>query len=121
MENLKSAQGDEAVPHRENPRAVVRAAEHREELEKIELQGLRREYREVQMKLIELRDSRDKGIQSIHIAVDRDDPQAEAFRNGLIELGRKVTGEIEALEANKAELKEKIEAMGGSVDNDTVH
>ena len=47
--------------------------------------------------------------------------QAEAFRNGLIELGRKITGEIEDLEANKAELKEKIEAMGGSVDNDTVH
>lgn len=121
MENLKSTHGDESVPHPENPRAMMRAAEHKEELEKIELQGLRREYREVQMKLIELRDSRDKGIQSIHIAVDRDDPQAEAFRNGLIELGRKINDEIKALDANKTELKEKIEAMGGSVDNDTVH
>lgn len=123
MENFESRQDDELVfpSETENPRASLRAAEAGEEREKIERQRLLREYRQVQMELIELRNSHDKGIQSIHIAVDRDNPQAEAFRNGLIKLGRKINGEIEALEANMAELKGKIEAMGGTVDNDTVH
>lgn len=121
MENFESARDDADIVPSENPRASLRAAEAGEEREKIERQGLLREYRQVQMELIELRDSRDKGIQSIHIAVDREDPQAEALRNGLIELGRRINGEIELHEKRKAELKEKIEAMGGTVDNDTVH
>jgi len=121
MENLENIQDDEVVSPSENPRVVRKAAESREVREKIELQGLLREYRQVQMQIIELKESHNQGIQSIHIAVDRKDPQAEAFRTGLINLGRKINSEIEALEANKTELKEKIEAMGGTVDNDTVH
>ena len=121
MENFESVRDDADIVPSENPRAPLRAAEAGEEREKIERQMLLREYRQVQMELIELRGNRDKGIEKIRIAVDKEDPQAEAFRNSLIELGRRVTGEIEALEMKKAELKEKIEAMGGTVDNDTVH
>jgi predicted RNase H-like nuclease (RuvC/YqgF family) len=121
METFKNSPdaGDE-LP-RENPRAILKAAESKEEKEKIERQMLSRQYREVQMKIIDLRESLSQGIQSINVSANREDPQAEAFRNGLINLGRKINDEIEALEREKAELQGKIEAMGGDVSGDTLH